>query len=94
MAKRKSSIEELFDALFDMTGFIWQVGAVVTAILILVSIRSFIWVSEVRTQDSAAATLIFEHFSWVLYAIPILIGFVAWLFALKTYQTYQTYQKR
>lgn len=89
MAKRKSIIEELFDALFDITGFIWQVGAIVTVILTLVSIRSFIWVTEVRTQDSAAATLIFEHFSWVFYAIPILIGFIAWLFALKTYQTYQ-----
>ena len=86
MAEKKTDMQKLFDALFDMTGFIWQVGAVVTAILILASIRSFIWVTEVRNQDSAAATLIFEHFSWVFYAIPILIGFIAWLFALKTYQ--------
>ena len=89
MAEKKTDMQKLFDTLFDMAGFIWQVGAVVTAILILVSIRSFIWVTEVRNQDSAAATLIFEHFSWVFYAIPILIGFIAWLFALKTYQTYQ-----
>ena len=89
MAKRKSSIEELFDALFDMTGLIWQVGSIVAVTLILVSIRSFICFTEMRAQDSAVATAIFEHFSWMFYALPILIGFVAWLFAIKAYQAYQ-----
>ncbi len=35
--KENSNIEELLEQLFKLTGYIWQVGAVVTAFLLFLS---------------------------------------------------------
>jgi hypothetical protein len=41
--KRKSNFNELFDLLFDLTGFVWQIGAVVSGVLLFLSYISYDW---------------------------------------------------
>ena len=94
MGKRKSILEDLFDVLFESTGMMWQVGAVVSIVLAFLSVRAFFRVqtwSENATNSSNLAPLA-ETLTWLLYGLPLMIGLVAIVFAIKTYQVYTDQQ--
>ncbi len=90
MARRNSITEKLTEGLFELTGYIWQVGAVVSLLLVFLSYMSFglanSLVARLADQPILAAL---EKPSWVLYSIPLLFFLGAAMFAHKTYTVYR-----
>lgn len=95
MGRRKSTLEDFFDMLFEATGMFWQVGAVVSAIMTILAIWSFFWIqSFINTQaGSNSLGAIVESLSWLYYSLPLILGLIALLFSWKTYQVYANQQR-
>jgi hypothetical protein len=89
--KRKSITEELLDALYELTGYAWQVGAVITALLLFLTYLVYDWVDHLSTLGgrSPALTALFSSFGWAVYLLPLILLVVAVLFGLKTLDTYE-----
>ncbi len=89
--RRQSNKKDLFDLLFELTGMIWQVGAVITGLLIILALIALRWV-VVRNITLAASPLLgnlTESFGWFLYLLPLVIFAIAWLFGKATYDAYR-----
>ena len=90
MARRNSIPEELVEQLFELTGYIWQVGTVVTLSLLFLSYKSYSWVDSIVADGEGRPIMAaLEKLSWILYSLPAIILFIAVIFALKTYTTYR-----
>ncbi|MES9937211.1 MAG: hypothetical protein ABW153_12265 [Sedimenticola sp.] len=89
MAK-KSVLDDLLDLLFEITGMFWQVGAVITTIMVLLSAHSLFWVfATMETPNSSPVIAgVLDAFSWLLYALPIGLALMAFIFGRKSYQVY------
>ena len=88
--KRKSSFDELFDMLFELTGFVWQIGAVVTGVLLFLSYIAYDWADTwiVTAEKSSMLSPIVTNFGWAAYCLPLMFIVFAVLFGVKTYETY------
>ena len=96
MARRRQSgtgdlFDQLFDALFELTGLFWQVGAFVTTLLVIIALLALRWVIA-RNAELAASPLLgrlAESYGWLLYLLPFTLLAVAWLFGKKTDHVYR-----
>ncbi len=90
MISRNSITQKLTEGLFELTGYIWQVGAAASLLLALLSYMSFVLVTSIATKFAASPILaVLEKLSWVLYSIPLLFFLGAAMFAYKTYTVYR-----
>ena len=89
--KRKSSSDELFDLLFDLTGFVWQIGAVVSGVLLFLSYIAYDWVDTLiaTAEKSPFLSPIVTNFGWAPYLLPLMLVIFAVLFGVKTYEAYR-----
>jgi TRAP-type C4-dicarboxylate transport system permease small subunit len=89
--KRKSSVDELFDVLFELTGFFWPVGAVVTGVLLFLSYMAYDWVETGITNAEKSPMLlqVAINFGWMGYLLPLMLTILALLFGVKTYNAYR-----
>ncbi len=90
MGRRKSSLEKLFEQLFEITECFWQVGAVVTAVLAFCTYKAAMWAHGLSSQPSTYITAVFEHFSWLFYLLPVMLGVITFFFLTKTLEAYQS----
>jgi hypothetical protein len=83
--------DQLFEALFELTGLFWQVGAFVTALLVILALAALRWVIAQKTELAVSPLLgrLAESYGWLLYLLPLMLLLVAWLFGRKTYQAYR-----
>ncbi len=88
--RRKSTKNELFDMLFELTGMLWQTGAVITGLLIILAFLSLRWVIVQNTALAASLLLrpLAESLGWFFYLLPLSLLALAWQFGKKTYQSY------
>jgi hypothetical protein len=88
--RRKSMSEDLFDVLTDLTDMFWQVGAVISAALMLVSLWTLDWVVDQSERASASPLLgpLAQSFGFVYFLLPLMIAALAVIFSLKAYQTF------
>lgn len=88
--KRKSSFDELFDVLFELAGFVWQIGAVVTGGLLFLSYVAYDWVDTwiASVEKSPMLSPIATNYGWAAYCLPLILMLLAILFGVKTYETY------
>lgn len=88
--KRKTSGDELFNVLFELTGVFWQLGAVVTTVLIFLAILSFRWArhSIVAAENSPYLAQVAATYGWVLFALPIFFLLLALIFGKKALDGY------
>jgi hypothetical protein len=90
MARRNSISEVLIEQLFELTGYIWQVGTVVTLSLLFLSYKSYLWVDSIVADGEGRPIMAaLEKLLWILYSLPATILFLAVIFALKTYTKYR-----
>ena len=90
MAHRNSILEELLEQFFELTGYFWQVGLVITALFIYFAYKSYNWIAGIeQTAQSKPIMAAFEQFSIFLYLLPMSMVFIAVVFALKTHSTYR-----
>jgi hypothetical protein len=89
--KRKSNFNELFDLLFDLTGFVWQIGAVVSGVLLFLSYIAYDWADTwiAAAEKSPFLSPIATNFGWAAYLLPLMFVVLAALFGVKTYETYR-----
>ena len=89
--KRKSIPDELFDVLFELTGFAWQIGAVVTGALLFLSYMAYDWVDTLiaTAEKSPVLSAVATNVGWVVYLLPLMFAVLAILFGVKTYSTYR-----
>lgn len=91
MAKRKSTIEELFDVLYELTEMFWMVGVVVSGLLVFGSLMAFRWVAKITSENSLGWLSGAVNESWLGYAIyllPLTLLFLALFFAGRSINTY------
>lgn len=89
MGRRSSSLEMLIDQLFEITGYVWQIGAVVTAILAFCTYKAAMLANGLTEQPTSHITAVFERFSWFFYIVPVMLGVLTFLLFVKTLETYQ-----
>lgn len=88
--RRKSTSEGLFDVLSDLTDMFWQVGAIVSTVLMFVSF----WTLDLAVDQYARASTSpylgpsIQSFGWVYFVLPLMIAALAVIFGAKSYQTF------
>jgi len=88
--RRKSMSEDLFDVLFDLTGMFWQIGAVVSAVLMFASF----WAADlavdqyIRASTSPLLGPLAQSFGWVYFLLPLVIAALAVIFGVKSYEAF------
>ncbi len=89
--RRKSSFDELFDLLFELTGFVWQIGAVVSGVLLFLSYMAYDWAETwiATAEKSPMLSPIATNFGWSAYLLPLMFAVFAVLFGVKSYSTYR-----
>ena len=77
--------------IFDLTGMFWQIGAVVSAVLMLVSFTAFDWANDqyAKTLSSPYLSQLAQSYGWVFYLIPLMIAGIAIMLGLKSYESYR-----
>ena len=92
--RRQSPAEDLLNLIFDMTGMFWQIGAVVSAVLMLVSFTAFDWANDqyAKTLSSPYLSQLAQSYGWVFYLIPLMIAGIAIMLGLKSYESYRKSQ--
>ena len=87
--RRESAFEILMSQFWDMTGCFWQVGALITVVLIIGAAASAFWVINFEHGlGDNPINQIFKSLSWLFYSIPIIILFISYLFGRWTYYSY------
>ena len=83
--------DQLFEALFELTGLFWQVGAFVTALLAILALVALRWVIAQKAELAVSPLLshLAESYGWLLYLLPLVLLMAAWLFGRKTYHAYR-----
>lgn len=88
--KRQSTTEDALELLFELTGLYWQIGAIVSVILTLVSFNTYTWVDEqyVKALSSPFLGQLAYSYGWVIYLLPLIILGLAMMFCMKSYDSY------
>ena len=92
--RRNSILEELFEGLFDVlsdaSDMFWQVGAVVSAVLMLMTFLTLDWVADQYAHAATSPYLgaLINGIGWMLYLLPLMIAVFAVIFGVKAYQAY------
>ena len=90
MARKNAILAELLEQFFELTGYFWQVGFVISNLFIYFAYKSYDWVSSMeKTTQSKPIMVAFEQFSFFLYLLPVSMLVISVIFALKTYSTYR-----
>ncbi len=76
--------------LFELTGFVWQIGAAVTATLLFLSYMAYGWAENLNTigERTAALSAVIANVGWAVYLLPLILTILAVLFGVKTFDTY------
>lgn len=88
--KRQSTTEDALELLFELTGFYWQIGAVASFMLLLLSFCTFTWIDEqyVKALSSPYLGQLAYSYGWVIYLLPLIILGLAMMFCMKSYDSY------
>lgn len=89
--RRKSAAEDLLDLIFELTGMFWQIGAIASAVLILVSFTAFDWADGQyeKALSSPYLNQLAHSYGWVFYLLPLMIVCIASILGLKSYESYR-----
>jgi len=89
--RRQSPAEDLLDLIFELAGMFWQIGAVVSAVLIILSFTAFDWANDqyAKTLSSPYLSQLAQSYGWVFYLIPLMIAGIAIMLGLKSYESYR-----
>lgn len=93
MGRRSSTLERIFEQLFELTGYFWQIGVVATAVLAFCSYKAAMWAHGLSSLPSTHITAVFQHFSWFFYLPPVMLGVITVLFFIKTLDAYHSHNK-
>jgi len=88
--RRKSTSEDLFDVLYDLTDMFWQVGAIVGAVLMFATFWTLDWAVDEFVRASASPLLgpLAQSFGWVYFLLPLIIAALAVIFEAKSFQAF------
>lgn len=74
---------------WDMTEYFWQVGAVITVVLLCGAAASAMWVINFeKGLNGSPINQIFQNLSWLFYLIPLIILGLSFLFGRWAYLSY------
>ncbi|MDD2662109.1 MAG: hypothetical protein PHY54_20900 [Methylococcales bacterium] len=88
---KQSTAEDLLDLIFELTGMFWQIGAVVSAVLILTSLTAFDWADDQYAKALSSTNLgqLAQSYGLVFYLIPLMIAGIAIILGLKSLESYR-----
>ena len=87
--KRTSPIEDLLELCYEIIGYFWQVGAVITAIFFFLGLHFLDYALIYQIPENTYLTALFSQLSWLPYLMPAALFFLSFLFGIKSYNTYQ-----
>ncbi len=91
MRRRKSTFNDFFDLLFEVSGDFWQFGAAITVALGVFSLLALKWTVGKSAAASAAtgtSLAVFQNLSWAFYLVPIMLAIFTVIFGWKTFTAY------
>ncbi|MGL5267157.1 MAG: hypothetical protein ACRC9E_13245 [Plesiomonas shigelloides] len=88
MGRRKSTIDNALDAILDVTELFWQVGAIVSILLAIVTYGTARYVHRLNSYTATEMMAIFDGFLWCAYILPIATGVFSLVFGVKAFNTY------
>ena len=91
MRRRKSTFNDFFDLLFEVSGDFWQFGATVTVALGVFSLLALKWAVGKSAAASAAtgtSLAVFQNLSWAFYLVPIMLAIFTVIFGWKAFTAY------
>ncbi len=88
--RKKSNFGGLFELLLELTGFVWQIGAVATVALLYMSYMAYGWADNLIAvgEKSTALSAVFANFGFGVYLLPLMLVILACLFGVKTFDSY------
>lgn len=91
MSRRRYKRKSSFDELFELAGFVWQIGAVVSGVLLFLSYIAYDWADTwiAAAEKSPFLSPIATNFGWAAYLLPLMFVVLAALFGVKTYEAYR-----
>ena len=77
--------------LFELTCFVWQIGAAVTVALLFFSYLAYDWADAwiATAEKSPMLSVIATNFGWVAYLLPLMLVIFSVLFGVKAYDTHR-----
>ena len=90
MARRRKSGPGVIEILFELIGWFWQVGAVITTCLLALSYMAFQWAvyKEAVLVASKFMGPVLESYGLAFYLLPLIPFVLACVFGVKTYESY------
>lgn len=88
--KRKTHGNEFIDVLFELMGIFWQLGAVATACFMIFALLSFRWINHGIAVAKSLPLLapLAATYGWVLFSLPTLFLFLAFIFGKQALGVY------
>lgn len=90
MARKRKSDPDFIEILFELTGWFWPVGAVLTIGLLLLSYMTLQWAMHQEAVLVASKFLgpVLGNYGLAYYLIPLMLFVLACVFGVKTYESY------
>lgn len=91
MGRRRYKRKSDFNELLDLAGVVWQIGIVVSGVLLFLSYIAYDWVDTLiaTAEKSPFLSPIVTNFGWAPYLLPLMLVIFAVLFGVKTYEAYR-----
>lgn len=88
--RRKSTTEGLLDLLYEITDMSWKAGVVITSAIMILAAVALFWVMDLNATGGGSIYLapLISSYGWVGYLLPAVIGYLGYLFGIKTYEVY------
>ena len=87
--KRTSPLEDVLTLFFELTGFSWHIGIVITLIFFCLGLYGLEYAINYQLPSPTSLTFLFSQLGWLRYLIPATLFLLSFIFGIKTYSTYQ-----
>lgn len=90
MARKRKSDPDVIEILFELTGWFWQVAAVITTCLLVLSYMAFQWAVYQEAVLVASKFLgpVLGSYGFAYYLLPLIPFVLACVLGVKTYESY------
>ncbi|MFT5758574.1 MAG: hypothetical protein ACI9LM_003320 [Alteromonadaceae bacterium] len=90
MGRRRANRDGVMEVLFALVELNWKVGAFISFVSGLLTVKSFHWVmSKIESTETTIITALIERISFLLYLLPIMLLVLTIIFISSSYRAYR-----
>jgi len=89
MARRKNNATDTIEQLFEVSGYFWPVGLVISIIFATLTLLSFNYIQNLGSSENDSPILAgLKSLKNLMYLLPIILACITAIFSFKTYATF------